>query len=1261
MNRLVVFFICVIGGFAQTKTDQIRVVPAGHATAIDVAGIEPGGRVVLFDGVRPAASIPAGEGSGRRVLLSLAAGRHEVIAFQMDSSGKVASNSRVAVEVNPKARPVATAAPITIGNISSPSEILRQDFNSDGIDDLAVGSSSGEISIFLGDAQAHFRFAGSWGVGAPVDEIAAADLFGSGSAALLALTGDGRICALPGNGDGTFGTVQALDTNGIVATSFVIGDFNEDGSLDIALTEGNGSVVLIGRSSAGKGVSTLISSAAASHLALIDAAGDQHAGLAYLSASGLQVLAGHGDGTFAAPVNISGPAAFTRLTSDASGRNLFALDAQGGISTVALRDGRPFLETTTAAGAGWIQGGDFMGNGSPAVALTNAAGEISVLTTGSSSADLETFRADGAVSRAVPIDGGIAVLDSRAGTISVLGLSPEQSKSNSKPASLIASASTSAIESPAIATAGASTSSVSLSVSPSPASFGKPATLTATVSPSSATGKVSFYDGANIIGVAPLSSGKATFTTSMLAAGVRTLSARYGGDATYASSVSANVSTTVTAVGGTGYSVFTPYTVSQPNWIIAADFNGDGKADVAYTVANGVGVAMGKGDGTLQTPTSYNFTQNPWAVIAGDFNLDGKQDLAFSDDSGKVQILIGKGDGTFTLQAKNYLAGLYLAGMVNGDFNRDGIPDIAVVDFLSASVGVLLGKGDGSFQNPVTYTAGDGATAVVTADFNRDGKPDLAVVNENANNVSILLGNGDGTFGPAQNAAVGLNPLDIAVADLNNDGNSDLLIANSGDNTVGVLKGAGNGSFTYTSYNVGNAPLSVAPSDFNGDGKLDVVVANYYGNGVYIVPGDGSGALTTSSKSFYSAGIGPAYVAVADFNGDSEADLAIVDTGDSSGHNSSVGIMVSGSCWYTAAPNSVIRDSTGGTGTLALTTLAPSCAWTAASDASWVTLSPPSGTGNATINYTIAANSTGLARTANLTIGGYKVTVTEDATAQYFTDVTPADYYFDAVNTMQIKGITSGCSSSPAKYCPLDTITRAQMAVFLVRGVIGNDNFSYNSTPYFTDVGPNDFGFKWIQKLYELQVTAGCGPGLFCPNDPVARDQMAAFIIRARLGPTATYYYPPAAYFSDVPSNYWDFAAVQRMKYDSITSGCSDTQYCPASAVTRGDMALFVIRGMFNQLLPVTNAPIISSISPSTVTRGQNYSVSIVGSNTHFANGSTQFAPIPGVTISNVSITSATTITAQFNVSSSASAQPESVRVITGTEEPVIPNGLKIQ
>jgi FG-GAP-like repeat/Abnormal spindle-like microcephaly-assoc'd, ASPM-SPD-2-Hydin len=317
-----------------------------------------------------------------------------------------------------------------------------------------------------------------------------------------------------------------------------------------------------------------------------------------------------------------------------------------------------------------------------------------------------------------------------------------------------------------------------------------------------------------------------------------------------------------------------------PSSVIARDFNGDGKLDLASanTGDQTVSILLGKGDGTFQTDVDYPAGIIEGSFAAGDFNGDGILDLALSSNVG-VSILPGNGKGTFPPRM-DYLTGPSRAVAV-GDFNSDGYQDVAVAsgaDSANDNVSVLLNKGDGTFQTHRVYT-GSSPTWLTVGDFNKDGKPDLAVTNNINNVVSISLGNGDGTFQAHIDHPTGNDPLSGAQGDFNEDGNLDVVVANWASNTVSILLGRGDGTFqAHVDYAAGMGPYSVAVGDFNGDGKPDLAVADSTSNSVAILLGKGDGKFQAHVD--YATGKFPISVTTGDFNGDGRLDLAVANFAD---------------------------------------------------------------------------------------------------------------------------------------------------------------------------------------------------------------------------------------------------------------------------------------------------------------------------------------------------------------------------------------------
>ena len=423
---------------------------------------------------------------------------------------------------------------------------------------------------------------------------------------------------------------------------------------------------------------------------------------------------------------------------------------------------------------------------------------------------------------------------------------------------------------------------VTLSSTPNPSRFGAPVALTATVTPSTATGRVTFYDGVTMLGAKPLVSGAASLSTILLPAGTRQLKAYYAGDASNAAATSNVLSPTVNAQPGGG---LIPGSSVSGAVLAVADFNGDGKADLVVIGLSGLSILLGDGAGNFQTPITQNLPLVVTAVVVGDFNGDGIPDLACVTSvrsSPTVNILLGKGDGTFQPAASFPLPD-FSQVLAVGDFNGDGKADIVaniVFTGTSSGIEVLLGNGDGTFQPPVTNPNGAPPSSLVAlvSDFNGDGKADLVIIN--GFNIDVLLGKGDGTFQPPVANPVTKLTSSLAVADLNGDGKPDV-VTNNGD----VLLGKGDGTFqSPVSYSNQPPPTGllaggalVAVGDFNGDGRPDFALSapgTVLGptGSVSILFGNGDG--TFQPQVMAAVGFSAGSLLVGEFNGDGITDLA---------------------------------------------------------------------------------------------------------------------------------------------------------------------------------------------------------------------------------------------------------------------------------------------------------------------------------------------------------------------------------------------------
>jgi hypothetical protein len=330
-------------------------------------------------------------------------------------------------------------------------------------------------------------------------------------------------------------------------------------------------------------------------------------------------------------------------------------------------------------------------------------------------------------------------------------------------------------------------------------------------------------------------------------------------------------------------------------------------AGASCLAAPAVGLAS---PGDFGSAGEFKTASGAFDLATGDFDDDGVIDVATANANGpNATVLLGDGDGTFSEARKSPITtGASPLGVAAGDLDGDGISDLVITESGPDTISVLLSKGNGAFtktgESPIAV--GPDPRRVAVGSFDGDADLDLAVVNANsagpgAGSVSILLGDGDGTFAQAPGSPVGVGqfPVDVAVGAFNGDSNPDLAVTNSGDDSVSVLLGNGLGGFAPTpgTEGTGDGPWDMVAANLNGDSFADLAVGNAFTENMTVLLGSATGDFSPAPTSPEPEG--DQAVTSGDFDGDGDVDLASNQAGDE------ISILLNnGSGDFTAAPTS---------------------------------------------------------------------------------------------------------------------------------------------------------------------------------------------------------------------------------------------------------------------------------------------------------------------------------------------------------------------
>ncbi|HEX8558043.1 MAG TPA: FG-GAP-like repeat-containing protein [Pyrinomonadaceae bacterium] len=685
--------------------------------------------------------------------------------------------------------------------------LVTADFDGDGRTDLATADGSRHtVDVLLNEGGGWFGAPVRYGVGLGPSALAAADFNGDGRADLAVVNeSGGDVSILLGGAGGVFGAATSF-TVGARPDAIVADDFNGDGKADVAVSRDGGRVSLllgdgVGAFTHGAGVDFIVGRVSAA----ADFNSDGRRDLVVTGSAGVAVLAGDGAGGFPGGPSFSYGGGMSAVAGDLNG------DGKADLALGSLND----LVILLGDGAGNFSAPSLINDGITGGVNVRAVGDLDgdgrqdVVATGLSVGLTVLFRGDGAGG----FSRGRSYPSFELQTAAVIGDFDGDGRRD-------------------IAAAGFNNTSMGV------------------VSVLLNTGGGDFQAalGVDTIGL-PSDFALGDFNAD----GVADMVVLHRGIRLRFTSLDARVAFHLGDASGGFRQTYVVPDFGGPNvGLVTADFNRDGKADVAVGRPQGymsfVSVYLSNGDGTFADPKSVSVPFELSQLVAGNFNGDANPDVvAVSSSSQRFTTLLGDGGGGFDVTAAQD-AGTGRANVYPfaGDFDGDGVDDLVLTDYENGRVLALPGKATGLFGEARPAAVPGRPSGAVVGDFNRDGKKDVAVTSHpalqggDAGSVSVLLGDGAGGFAPAAVVyRAEASPGPITAGDFDGDGNTDLAFATF--RWAFVLSGDGGGAFgPAVRVEAEDSFLPLVAHDFNADGRADLAANGLRSNAMGILFSEGT-------------------------------------------------------------------------------------------------------------------------------------------------------------------------------------------------------------------------------------------------------------------------------------------------------------------------------------------------------------------------------------------------------------------------------------